>query len=70
MGKYLKDKTLDMAKLLIKQVKSTIKRPQNQKRVMASLGLRKINQEVQHEASPEILGMVNKVKHLVSVTEI
>lgn len=59
-----------MAKLLIKQVKSTIKRPQNQKRVMASLGLRKINQEVQHEASPEILGMVNKVKHLVSVTEI
>jgi large subunit ribosomal protein L30 len=59
-----------MAKLLVKQVRSTIKRSENQKRVMASLGLRKINHEVQHEATPEILGMINKVKHLVSVTEI
>lgn len=59
-----------MAKLLIKQVKSTIKRPANQKKVMESLGLRKINQEIEHEATPSIIGMVNKVKHLVSVKEI
>ena len=59
-----------MAKLLIKQVKSTIKRPANQKKVMESLGLRKINQEIEHEATPSVIGMVNKVKHLVSVKEI
>lgn len=59
-----------MAKLVVKQIKSTIKKQGNQKKVMASLGLRKINQEVEHEATPEILGMINKVKHLVSVTEI
>ncbi len=59
-----------MAKIVIKQVKSSIKRPANQKKVMASLGLRKMNQEVEHEATPSILGMVNKVKHMVSVKEI
>jgi large subunit ribosomal protein L30 len=59
-----------MAKLLIKQVRSTIKRPADQKKVMESLGLRKINHQVEHDATPSILGMVNKVKHLVSVTEI
>lgn len=59
-----------MAKIVIKQVRSTIKRPANQKKVMESLGLRKINQEVQHDASPSILGMVDKVKHLVSVKEV
>jgi large subunit ribosomal protein L30 len=59
-----------MAKIVIKQVKSSIKRPADQKKVMASLGLRKMNQEVEHEATPSILGMVNKVKHMVSVKEI
>ena len=59
-----------MVKLLIKQVRSTIKRPADQKKVMESLGLRKINHQVEHDATPSILGMVNKVKHLVSVTEI
>lgn len=59
-----------MTKLLIKQVRSTIKRPADQKKVMESLGLRKINHQVEHDATPSILGMVNKVKHLVSVTEI
>lgn len=59
-----------MAKILIKQVRSTIKRPANQKKVMEALGLNKINKEVEHEATPSILGMVDKVKHLVSVKEI
>lgn len=59
-----------MGKIRVKQVRSVIRRPGTQKRTMESLGLRKMNQEVVHEATPEILGMVNKVKHLVSVTEI
>lgn len=58
-----------MSKIIIKQIRSKIRRPGNQKRTLEALGLRKINQEVEHEATPTILGMVNKVKHLVSVTE-
>jgi len=59
-----------MAKIRVKQVKSKIRRPQNQKRTLEALGLRKIDQVVEHEATPTILGMVNTVKHLVSVEEI
>lgn len=59
-----------MAKILIKQVRSSIKKPKNQKRTLEALGLHKINQEVEHEATPNILGMVEKVNHLVSVKEI
>ena len=59
-----------MAKIRVKQVKSKIRRPQNQKRTLAALGLRKIDQVVEHEATPSILGMVNTVKHLISVEEI
>ena len=58
-----------MAKLKIKQVKSSIKRIQNQKRTLEALGLRGIGKEVVHEATPNILGMIKKVQHLVSVTE-
>lgn len=58
-----------MAKILVKQVKSQIKCPQTQKRTLISLGLKRIGQEKLHEASASILGMVNKVQHLVSVTE-
>ena len=59
-----------MAKIRVKQVKSKIRRPQNQKRTLEALGLRKIDQVVEHDATPTILGMVNTVKHLVSVEEI
>jgi large subunit ribosomal protein L30 len=59
-----------MGKIRVKQVRSIIRRPGTQKRTMESLGLRKMNQEVVHEATPVILGMVNKVKHLVYVTDI
>lgn len=58
-----------MAKIKVKQVKSAIKRPQDQKRTLVALGLKKIGQEVEHEASPAIQGMINKVKHLVSTEE-
>ncbi len=59
-----------MAKIKVTQTKSYIKRPDNQKRTLAALGLRKIGQVVEHEATPAVLGMVNTVKHLVSVEEI
>mgnify|MGYP003517806744 FL=1 len=58
-----------MAKLKVKQVRSKINCPLDQKRTMKALGLRKMGQVVEHDASPAILGMVNKVKHLVSVEE-
>ena len=59
-----------MAQIKVKQVKSSIKRISNQKLVLASLGLRGIGKEVTHEATPSILGMIDKVKHLVTVTEL
>jgi len=58
-----------MATIKVKQVKSRIKSPKDQKRTLDALGLRKLNQVVEHEASPSILGMVKKVKHLVSIVE-
>jgi large subunit ribosomal protein L30 len=58
-----------MAKIKVKQVKSKINCPLTQKRTLEALGLRKLGQVVEHEASAPILGMVNKVKHLVSVEE-
>jgi len=58
-----------MAKIKVKKVKSAIKRTQRQKRTLEALGLKKIGQVVEHDATPNILGMVNKVSHLVSVEE-
>ncbi len=59
-----------MAKIKIKQLKSKIGRPENQKRTLIALGLGKINKMVELEATPQILGMVNKVSHLVQIEEI
>jgi len=58
-----------MAKIIIKQVRSRIKSTQRQKRTLDALGLRKINATVEHEDTPNILGMVAKVRHLVIVEE-
>lgn len=58
-----------MAKVKVKQVRSKINCPLDQKRTLEALGLRKMGQVVEHDANPAILGMVNKVKHLVSVEE-
>lgn len=57
-----------MAKIKIKQVKSRINRPARQKRTLDALGLRKMNQVVEKEDTPQVLGMINKVRHLVEVT--
>jgi large subunit ribosomal protein L30 len=62
-------KIYDMKKLKITQVKSIIDRSERQKRTMAALGLRKMNATVEVEATPQILGMVTKVNHLVKVEE-
>ena len=58
-----------MAKIKVKKVKSAINRTKRQKLTLEALGLKKIGQTIEHEATPNILGMVNKVKHLVSVQE-
>lgn len=58
-----------MATIKIKQVKSKIGAPEDQKRTLASLGLRKISQVVEHEDTPSVRGMIRKVHHLVVVIE-
>jgi large subunit ribosomal protein L30 len=59
-----------MAKVRITQTRSTIKRPDTQLRTIQSLGLGKVNATVEVEYTPQIQGMVRKVSHLVSVTEL
>jgi large subunit ribosomal protein L30 len=59
-----------MAKIRITQVKSKNGQPERQKRTLQALGIRKLNHSVEHEATPQILGMVVKVKHLVKVENI
>ncbi|QHS62457.1 50S ribosomal protein L30 [Chitinophaga agri] len=56
-----------MAKIKITQVKSGIDRPERQKLTLKALGLKKLNATVEVEATPQILGMVRKVNHLVKV---
>ena len=58
-----------MGKIKITKVKSAINRPKNQKLTLEALGLKKIGQVVEHDATPNTLGMVRKVEHLVSVEE-
>ena len=59
-----------MKKIKITQVKSGIDRSERQKQTLIALGLRIINATIEVEATPQILGMVNKVSHLVKVEEI
>jgi large subunit ribosomal protein L30 len=61
---------LTMKKIKITQVKSVIDRPERQKRTMEALGLRKMNATVEVTATAQILGMVEKVHHLVKVEEL
>lgn len=56
-----------MAKIKVKQVKSGIGSCERQKRTLISLGLKKLHKVVEHEDSPAVLGMIEKVKHLVVV---
>lgn len=63
-------KTNDMAKIRITQVRSRNGKPGRQKRTLEALGIRKLNHSVEHEATPAIMGMVEKVRHLVKVENI
>ena len=58
-----------MSKVKIKQIRSKINRPVDQKRTLVALGLKKIGQVVEHEMTPSIEGMINKVKHLITIVE-
>lgn len=58
-----------MAKIKVKQVRSRIGRPEDQKRTLDALGLRKMNAVVEHNDSSAIRGMINKVKHLVAIVD-
>jgi len=58
-----------MAKIKITLVRGMLKRPKNQQLTIQALGLGRINRTVEVEATPQVLGMVKKVSHLVSVSE-
>ncbi len=59
-----------MAKIKVKQIRSKIGSSKRQKRTLEALGLKRINHEVEHENSPQIIGMIKKVNHLIEVTEL
>jgi large subunit ribosomal protein L30 len=59
-----------MKKVKITQTRSIIGRPERQKRTVAALGLHKMHQSIELEATPQVLGMIHKVKHLLSVEEL
>ena len=58
-----------MDKIKIKQVRSRIGRPKDQKRTLDALGLRKMHKIVEHNLTPQIEGMINKIKHLITIVE-
>ncbi|MBN1986138.1 MAG: 50S ribosomal protein L30 [Prolixibacteraceae bacterium] len=59
-----------MAKIRITQIKSVIGSTKRQKAIMEALGLKKMHQTVEHDTTPQIMGMVNKMRHLISVEEV
>ena len=59
-----------MKKVILKQKRSDIGRPLKQKKTLVALGLRGINKQVEVVMTPQIIGMINKVKHLIEVKEI
>jgi large subunit ribosomal protein L30 len=67
--RYLTDKKFIMSKIKIKQVRSRIGRPKDQKRTLDALGLRKMNQIVEHNVTPQIEGMIKKINHLITIVE-
>jgi large subunit ribosomal protein L30 len=59
-----------MARIKITQIKSAIKRPKVQKATLVALGIKRLNRPIEQEATPQILGMVNKIQHLLKVESI
>lgn len=58
-----------MSKIKIKQIRSRIGRPKDQKRTLDALGLRKMHQIVEHNLTPQIQGMLNKINHLIKIID-
>jgi len=58
-----------MAIIKIKKIRSEINRPGDQKKTLIALGLKKIGQEVEHKDTPSIMGMINKVQHLITIVK-
>ena len=58
-----------MKKLRIKQVRSGIGKPERQKRTLRALGFRRLNQTIEVEVSPQVQGMIDKVRHLIEIEE-
>ena len=58
-----------MAKIKIKQIRSGIGRPERQKRTLRALGFTKLNQTLEKEGTPQVLGMIEKVKHLITIVK-
>lgn len=58
-----------MGKVIITQVRSAINRTKRQKDTIKALGIKKLNKPVEHKATPQIMGMIKKVSHLVKVEE-
>ncbi|MFT5821317.1 MAG: large subunit ribosomal protein L30 [Crocinitomix sp.] len=58
-----------MATIKIKQIKSAINRPKRQKRTIEALGFSKLNQIIEKEATPQVMGMVSKVSHMLEIIE-
>lgn len=59
-----------MSKIKVTQVSSRINRPKKQKLTLDALGLTRNQKTVEHEDTPQVLGMINKVKHLVTVEKV
>lgn len=59
-----------MSKVKITQIKSGIGRPVTQKQTLIALGIKRNQQSVEHEATPQILGMIKRVNHLVKVEKV
>jgi large subunit ribosomal protein L30 len=67
--KFLTVNIFIMNKVKIKQTRSRIGRPKDQKRTLDALGLRKMHKIVEHNLTPQIEGMINKIKHLITIVE-
>jgi len=59
-----------MGKVIVTQVRSAINRPKRQKATIQALGIKKLHNPVEHEATPQIMGMIRNVSHLVKIEEV
>jgi len=58
-----------MAKVKIKQTRSAINRPKDQKATLQALGFKKLNQVIEKEGTPQVMGMIKKVSHLIEIVD-